>query len=222
MPTTGSAFQENKNKAWKREKGKTKQNLSQWLHCNLDPPTATSILSTRRHRMATASYTHDCEVWPLTVHVVTLTKEEREKEILGRRQWAVFTPNLTRVINLESVWACKLCLTPVRLWPFQPLQPPVLSNPSFSRKQTVQAGTPHVDLGVTHKSFSSIAELTEKIPWSAILRDGSVDHVEASPLNKVLLGIRWSIWSLWKPSLWLCRKLWWRTLGWGLQVWTSC
>lgn len=54
----------------------------------------------------------------------------------------------------------------------------------------MQAGTPHVDLGVTHKSFSSIAELTEKIPWSAILRDGSVDHVEASPLNKVLLGIR--------------------------------
>lgn len=40
------------------------------------------------------------------------------------------------------------------------------------------------------QSFSSIAELTEKIPWSAILRDGSVDHVEASPLNKVLLGIR--------------------------------
>lgn len=39
------------------------------------------------------------------------------------------------------------------------------------------------------QSFSSTAELTEKIRCSATLRDGSVDHVEASALNKVLLGI---------------------------------
>ena len=39
------------------------------------------------------------------------------------------------------------------------------------------------------QSFSSIAELTDELRWSAILRDGSVDHVEASPLNEVLLGI---------------------------------